>query len=715
MNSLELTEASRLLILSTGYNNTGFIGGFITILNQLFYAERLGLIPVVFFDPWSNDFPDFNRQELFENNHWKDYFESVVRYSYEDILHFISDPDHPLTKRNLHYLTNEEILYLNFGNPKAIYSGYYGYYRYHEEGRQEWLVLQRNRARALMDRYIQVRSELVQKAVIDIEQLSQGAPILGVIIDCFDRSDVHKLLESCLSDYFKFTDEYIKDNPRCKILLFSENEKYTKRLNERYGARLRLPDSGRHNKFSRFSQWLILSKCDFFLKDHYDLGELVLYLNPGLAFKDIAGSARPQLFRKFRVESKLFRKRWIHDVENEGPSLKVLARLLILANPITQTIMKSVEKNRFSKHAVLRWIVLFVDLMKLKRAKTYYPFTVIKHRAVHAANNINSEFYNFERAKKKKYFEIRNAWDTNTGFFAYFMMALTQLKFPEIHGMIPIVYFNEPHNHYYEPGYAKNIWENYFEPVTDLSSRNLQILTREEVTFIDHKYHDRLGNGGDLPETDELDLKIWLETHRAMKSAITKKYITPKSFIMDLVDNFYNKFMKSHIVLGIHIRGTGKSVDQKGKRYVAQEKLVRKILPDEYFPYVDKYLCVHVKAKLFVATDQKQYLASFIERYVDRIITSSALRTQGDEPLFRIKDENKFQIGVEVMCDSLLLSRCDYLIKGWSNVSEAAICFNPQIPVIDVMNLPDISSINFDVSQPAVSDALLQFHENLLN
>lgn len=719
MKTEDLSDSSRILIISTGYNCTGFLAGLNSILNQLIYARELGFIPVVYFNPWSNDFPDFNRQQLFQCNLWQDYFQPINFYSYEEILAFIASPNHPLTKRNLHYLSNEEILYLGFGNPESVFSGFYGYYKHYQGDRQEWRITQRKKAAALINQHIQIKADHIKEIEIDFQKSSEKAPLLGVVIHCFERSDTNSEFRPSLQPYFESIDEYVKNNPKCQILLACGDNKFIRKFQKRYGNRLKLPSIEHTEKDRGFYQWLVLSKCDFLLKDHSELGEFILYLNPNLPFKDVCDEFKPlsvmgRYSRQIHQEVILFKKRWKTTINDEGSSLKILARLIILANPITQVIMKSLEKHRYSKFVILRWSVLFIDYVKLIRATTYFPNIVIKHRAFHAANNIGAGFYNFEQAPQKKYFEIRNAWDTNTGFFAYFMFALQQLRFAEIHGLKPVVNFNEPHNHFFEVGYSINTWENYFEPVTDLDSNSLGQLNGEEVTFIDHKYHDRPGNETDPPEMDELNTKIWFENNRARRAALTKKYIKPKAFILEIVNDFYEEFMIDSDVLGVHIRGTDKEVDQKGKKYQDQEELVRKIRPDEYFLYIDEYLSAHSEAKIFVATDQQQYLDSFIEHYGERIISNTVMRSTSSEPLFRLDKGSKFQRGLEVMCDALILSRCDYLIKSWSNVGEAAICFNPSIPVVDVMYLPEIGNIDFTHKLPAVPEDSLRLHEYII-
>jgi len=714
----ELDASSQILIISTGHKKSGFLDGLTSIMNQLLYAEKFGFIPVVYFNPWSNDFPDFHRQEIFTQNHWQNYFLSVGKYSYEEIIQLIDSSDHPLTKRNLHHLNNEEIQYLNYGNPDSIYCGNYGFYKNHKKTDTSWLNNQRHKAQAILAQYIKIDPNVKHRAVSQLQGFAENTSMLGVVIDCFENSESDQDLQPNLKLYFNLIDDYIDKNPKCTVLLVSDNLIYTNKLQEKYGSSILVPELDKTSRFRRFDQLLLLSACDYLLKDHSEIGEFVLYFNAKMPFKDIRNqlerySPYINVLHHIKKEFSLFQKRWNYMVDNRQFSIKTIVKLVFLTNPLAQLCVKSLENHRFSKHTVLRRAILFFDFIELL-GETYYPLWCIKYRAAHGDHNIDAGFYRFETAPQKKYFEIRNTWDTNTGFFAYFMMTLTQLKFAETHKLLPVVNFNEPHNHYYEPGYSKNIWENYFEPVAGLDSEALSLKNKQEVTFHDYHYYKKLDVFDEPPETDPLSIKIWFETFRARRAALTKKYIKPKSVITEMIDKYYEEHMQGYDVLGIHIRGTDKEVDQKGKKYQVQQVLVRKITPEEYFPYVDKYLLNHKDARIFVATDQQQYLDCFIERYQDRIISSSALRTSGEDPLFRLETNSKFLRGVEVLCDSLLLSRCDYLIKGWSNVSEAAICFNPAIPVIDIMYLPDLEKIDFNKSQPAVPNDLLLLHESLI-
>lgn len=713
-----MKTSKRFLVVSTRYNNLGFISGLKSVLNQLLYAEKHQFTPVIYFNPWSNDFPDFNRQRLFADNQWLQYFQATA-YSYEDILESISTVESSVSKRDLHFLSNEEMLYLDFGNPSSIYSGNYGFYYSKNIGDSSWLNEHRLKAQSLVNKYVKINPEYKVSLEKFLGSENSNRPLLGVVVNVIDDPAFANDLKTDLASFFNLIDIYVDEQPDCLILLVSDSKKNMAAFDKRYGARIkRLPLNDDSRSRALFSV-LLLSECDFLIKDHSELGEFVLYFNPDLAYRDLRDTFKPlssvgKASVGMQREIEKFRERWSVVKEKEGLSLKTFARLVVLYNPAIQIFLRFIDRYRFSNSIALRWIVIFIDFLKMVRAKSYVPMTRVKHRSFHAAKNIGADFYRYEDAPIKEYFEVRNSWDTNTGFFAYFMMALEQIKFSKTHELEPVVCFDEPHNHFYEPEYSKNMWENYFEPVSMISSSDLEKVEGRKVTFIDSTYHDRLGQYSDPPADLGSDLEFWFEAHRAQKAVLTKKYIKPKRFILDMVDRFHSECMSGEKVLGIHVRGTDKEVDQKGRRYEAEESHVRKIEPSEYFPYVDEYLSCNPRAKIFIATDQQQYLDQFIEKYGQKIITNNVMRTRGDEPLFRLNSGNKYLRGVEVLCDSLILSKCDYLFKGYSNVAEAAICFNPSIPVIDIVCLPDIDAIDLAYGKPAVSEQFLKLQEVLL-
>lgn len=76
-------------------------------------------------------------------------------------------------------------------------------------------------------------------------------------------------------------------------------------------------------------------------------------------------------------------------------------------------------------------------------------------------------------------------------------------------------------------------------------------------------------------------------------------------------------------------------------------------------------------ARLVAITDSTPLLESFRADYGDRVLTPDGDRTDGVVGLHHLNRPDKRRLGVEVIRDVLIASRCDQFVGlGWSNVSN---------------------------------------------
>lgn len=194
---------------------------------------------------------------------------------------------------------------------------------------------------------------------------------------------------------------------------------------------------------------------------------------------------------------------------------------------------------------------------------------------------------------------------------------------------------------YYDPSRGGNMWEYFFEPVAGLGYEQVQqwledpehpLQPADVVTLTDrdlwylHLYEKEslyaYPYGRYLLKT-RYDAR-WYESQRRRAHGVIGRYVQVKDEIGNRVDAFYKEHMQGQVVLGVHLRGTDKEA-ARGARNTRQ-----KVEPEAYFPEVDRYLAVHPEAKLFVATDQAQYLQSMEERYAGRILSNDCHRSAGE-------------------------------------------------------------------------------------
>ena len=127
-------------------------------------------------------------------------------------------------------------------------------------------------------------------------------------------------------------------------------------------------------------------------------------------------------------------------------------------------------------------------------------------------------------------------------------------------------------------------------------------------------------------------------------------------------------------VLGVHLRGTDKF-------------LGRKVDPTTYFPLVDAFIAHHAargaRALVFLATDDSTDQNLTLTRYGQRVRQQAGgalLRATGTSAVWQEGDPSQAHSrGRQVLLDTLLLSKCDFLLKPSSAVSEFAIYFNPAL------------------------------------
>ena len=139
-------------------------------------------------------------------------------------------------------------------------------------------------------------------------------------------------------------------------------------------------------------------------------------------------------------------------------------------------------------------------------------------------------------------------------------------------------------------------------------------------------------------------------------------FLTIKNDILIKFEDTKKKYFGNDKILGVQIRGTDKQTELPK---ISIENVLNKI--DEAF-YEDTSL-----NKIFVATDEYIYLSAIINKYgYEKVIynTNNTISYDG-KPLHMSPNRNK--INFEVMSDVYLLSRCDYILYSFSNVSFLAL------------------------------------------
>lgn len=258
-------------------------------------------------------------------------------------------------------------------------------------------------------------------------------------------------------------------------------------------------------------------------------------------------------------------------------------------------------------------------------------------------SNLNSIVKN-----DSKYYVI---WRSGGGFFSILSTVLSHLEIADLHGKKPIVDFKNYPSTYKElhpiDG-SENVWEYYFEPIGNI--KNISEYVAPEFHITD----------GSHPRSSSMSISSHSEF-----ANIWNQYIHLKQNVKDLIKNNESELEISKSTLGVHFRGMEMRT-AVGHPYPPSFKQV--------FFEIDALLDHNVYNKIFLVTEGQRYLDKFRLRYGKKLIFTDSYRTifRNSHSIYP-RENHKYLLGLEILRDAILLSKCGGIISGSSNVSEAAI------------------------------------------
>ena len=90
-----------------------------------------------------------------------------------------------------------------------------------------------------------------------------------------------------------------------------------------------------------------------------------------------------------------------------------------------------------------------------------------------------------------------------------------------------------------------------------------------------------------------------------------------------------------------------------------------------YWGFVDRIVELNPSIGIFLLTDSIDLHEAYRQRYGDRLVATTALRTSTDVGI-HLQGHSGYDLGVEVIVDVLLATRCNYFVGNKeSNVSMA--------------------------------------------
>ena len=300
-------------------------------------------------------------------------------------------------------------------------------------------------------------------------------------------------------------------------------------------------------------------------------------------------------------------------------------------------------------------------------------------------------------AETAKYLLICNTAD---GLVAQLNGVVVQIQLARRLGLEPIVYLHRRslmfgrNNPYFDQSSGPNVWDYFYEPIGPSHDELRALVAAGQVYTLStaadlvrlfrwephswfmnpYGYCRSVQNSAD----GDYPAEWWTAERDKARRLLDDGTIRFRPAILDQVRMFVEKNFSDH-TLGLQLRGSDKFDFGVGPN------LSRKVEPEEYFPHIDRYLAAHPDCRrIFVATDQRQWLKTLEQAYPGKIVSFSEWSlSDSDENRFR-DDGARAARGVEVVVDLLLLSRCSYILKCHAAVGEMAVTLNPDLGFLDL-------------------------------
>eukprot|EP00934_Nitzschia_sp_Nitz4_P007880 Nitzschia sp. Nitz4//scaffold55_size114948//82757//84007//NITZ4_003914-RA/size114948-snap-gene-0.190-mRNA-1//-1//CDS//3329554569//7870//frame0 len=234
---------------------------------------------------------------------------------------------------------------------------------------------------------------------------------------------------------------------------------------------------------------------------------------------------------------------------------------------------------------------------------------------------------------------------------------------------------------------GSGIWESYFEPLSRFSPFQNRICRDDRKPLYEISYdgvavgiHTRAdwavrawGYGDTLKIHRHSKVRDWYRPMRQRGASIVRRYIKPKPWIRQLVDEA-NPLPSGYRCLAMHVRTTDKA--RSGGR--------AEVHVNEYLRHVMQFLSETTEGKVFIylATDSSKTIKSIQELWPKEVV--NLIRKQGNvflsnssEPTFDLTSHHR--TNTEVLVDIYAMAKCSKLLHGRSAVSEAVFYVNPEL------------------------------------
>lgn len=296
--------------------------------------------------------------------------------------------------------------------------------------------------------------------------------------------------------------------------------------------------------------------------------------------------------------------------------------------------------------------------------------------------------------------------ERDVGLFSLIQQVIANIPWALAEHRIPVVHFGRGTCYWTPNGYRgrQTVWEYYFEPVIPghpASSIPEPVRARlsaeppspHEVGYLADEHTFVSSHFGDHPQLTGTALRIpyrWDDPDdvlRRQAKAIIDRYIRPRAYLLQKVDDFFASRMAGHHLIGVHARGTDATSRQELRPF-RQGSLVL----SRYVAEIERLLDTQPRAKILVASDEQATLDHLASALGVRVIAYDTVRHRDGEaagqgptgwimPAYIARDRDvAARNGEDAVIEYLLLSRCHQLVHNGSSLARTVLLNAPELP-----------------------------------
>jgi hypothetical protein len=171
--------------------------------------------------------------------------------------------------------------------------------------------------------------------------------------------------------------------------------------------------------------------------------------------------------------------------------------------------------------------------------------------------------------------------------------------------------------------------------------------------------------------SENMDLNIGIGSSKSdfiTWKQIKDKYLIVQPHILDKVNDFVDKNFIGKVA-ALHIRGTDSFYDKT--RPHLPVSFYKELIAEKLQNY----------SKILICTDSLEMLEILKSSFGDKIINYNSEKSTLEKYRYHLSyiSEDPYKVGEDVLIESLLMARCNLLVRGDSNVSIFSLVENPHI------------------------------------